>query len=492
MRRRREYFRIRQFRRRYDRESGRFIVNVAYETAAPRPSERVVAVAEGFGLGLDKWEKFVVYDNVELKLGPRDVVYITGDSGSGKSVLLRALLQDLGDEAVDMNAVPVDSARPLIEMIGKTVEEGIELLSRVGLNDAFLFLRTYNELSDGQRYRYRVAKLIESGKQWWVMDEFCATLDRDTAKVVAFNVQKLARALGKAVVVATTHTDLFEDLKPSVHVHKRFGKEICVVYYTNEPAAECSLIREMHGQEGTMQDWKMLAGFHYRSHRIGAFRKIFGLKRGEELCGVIVYCYPPPCAYGRRMVLPKMSMKELNEKLSIISRVVVHPKYRTIGLGSKLVRETLPLAGTECVELSAVMAKYNPFAERAGMKKICEQQPSKEVLRLAKVLEQLGFNIQLLGSEIYIREKLSGLNTESLEEVKNAFIRYAHPRFLKTFISHVPFGKKEQYRKSVRAATLQQLAGLIKICGFLLQTKVYLFWKCPNPGAKQSRHPYFR
>lgn len=288
MRRRREYFRIRQFARRYDRESGKFVVNVAYETAPPRPSERVVAVAEGFGLGLDKWEKFVVYDNVELKLSPRDIMYITGDSGSGKSVLLRSLLEDLGDEAVDMNSLQVDSDRPLIEMVGKTVEEGLELLSRVGLNDAFLFLRSYNQLSDGQRYRYRVAKLVESGRQWWMMDEFCATLDRDTAKIVAFNVQKLARSLGKAVVVATTHTDLFEDLKPSVHVHKRFGKEISVKYYSNEPAAECSLAREMQVVEGTIKDWKELAGFHYRSHKVGVVRKVFCLKRGDELCGVIV------------------------------------------------------------------------------------------------------------------------------------------------------------------------------------------------------------
>ncbi len=51
---------------------------------------------------------------------------------------------------------------------------------------------------------------------------------------------------------------------------------------------------------------------------------------------MIVYGYPPPAACGRRMVLPKISMNELNEKLSIISRVVVHPKYRTMGLGVKL------------------------------------------------------------------------------------------------------------------------------------------------------------
>ena len=47
---------------------------------------------------------------------------------------------------------------------------------------------------------------------------------------MAFNVQKLARQFGKAVLVATTHMDLIEDLHPSVHVHKRFGKEIKLNY----------------------------------------------------------------------------------------------------------------------------------------------------------------------------------------------------------------------------------------------------------------------
>jgi ABC-type ATPase with predicted acetyltransferase domain len=51
-------------------------------------------------------------------------------------------------------------------VLGATVEQCLELLSKVGLNDAFLFLRTYSQLSDGQKYRYRIAKLIESGKQW--------------------------------------------------------------------------------------------------------------------------------------------------------------------------------------------------------------------------------------------------------------------------------------------------------------------------------------
>ncbi|NIR86396.1 hypothetical protein GWO13_02040 [Candidatus Bathyarchaeota archaeon] len=101
------------------------------------------------------------------------------------------------------------------------------MLSRIGLNDAFLFVRRYSQLSDGQKYRFRIAKMIESGRRYWVMDEFCATLDRDTAKIVAFNVQKLARRLGKAVIAATTHTDLFQDLAPSVHIQEIRQRNQC-------------------------------------------------------------------------------------------------------------------------------------------------------------------------------------------------------------------------------------------------------------------------
>jgi energy-coupling factor transporter ATP-binding protein EcfA2 len=357
------------------------------------------------------------------------------------------------------------------------MEEALELLSKVGLNDAFLFLRSYAQLSDGQKYRYKIAKMIESQAQFWIMDEFAATLDRDTAKIVAYNLQKHARQQGKAVLAATTHKDLLEDLNPSVHIHKRFGKEITVNYYSNTPAKECSLIKEMRITEGKTEDWRKLAGFHYRSHKIAAPRKIFCLKRGEELCGVIVYNYPPPTCFGRRLVLPKMSMTELNEKLSIITRVVVHPKYRTIGLGTKLVKETLPLAGTEYVEMPAVMAKYNPFAEKAGMQKIAQQPPPKEALKVVETLHQFRFNTQLLCSEKYVLNRLQTLSCGEVAKVREAFIRNSHARFMKYFFPHQLFGKREAYTKEIRKASLERLAHLIKVCSFLLQTKVYLSWR---------------
>jgi len=117
-------------------------------------------------------------------------------------------------------------------------------------------------------------------------------------------------------------------------------------------------------------------------------RRIFRLIRGDETCGVIIYSYPPPTCLGRRLVIPKMNIKELNERLSTISRVIIHPKYRSIRLGQKIVRETLPLVGTPYVEMVAVMAKYNPFAEKAGMIKVTERKPPKEATRIIEKLRR--------------------------------------------------------------------------------------------------------
>ncbi|MGF3573723.1 MAG: hypothetical protein ACQXXG_09950, partial [Candidatus Bathyarchaeia archaeon] len=163
-----------------------------------------------------------------------------------------------------------------------------------------------------------------------------------------------------------------------------------------------------------------------------------------------------------------------------------HPKYRTIGLGAKLVKETLHLAGTEYVEMPAVMAKYNPFAEKAGMQKIAQQPPPREAVKIAETLHQLGFNTQLLSSEKYVLSKLQTLNDKKVAKIREAFIRNSHARFMKYFLPHQLFGKREVYTNEISKASLERLAHLIKVCGFLLQTKVYLFWNKEKGKAPMS------
>lgn len=206
----------------------KFILNKSFDSRVER-SDRVLLVAESFGIGLEAKE-FHVLKDVELDVKSGDVVYITGQSGSGKSQLLRCLQEEMkksGLKVADIDSVVLED-KPLVEQVGKDLNDALGILSRAGLNDAYLVIRKPSELSDGQRYRFKMAKLFTQDADVWVADEWAAVLDRVTAKTLSFNAQKWARQSGKILIVATTHDDLIEELAPSITVVKRFNDRIQV------------------------------------------------------------------------------------------------------------------------------------------------------------------------------------------------------------------------------------------------------------------------
>jgi len=208
-----------------------YLINVAFQTRVTKTT-RTLEIAESFGLGLDEKE-WSLYDNLELEIRSGDVVYITGQSGSGKSVVLRELQRLMKEEDQDVASIEdfaFDDSKNVIDHLGKTTSEALGLLSMAGLNDAYLFVRKPSEMSDGQRYRLKIAKLIETGAKVWVADEFGAVLDRVTAQVVASNLQRAARKAGATVMVATTHEDLKNALRPDVQITKHYKERVKVDY----------------------------------------------------------------------------------------------------------------------------------------------------------------------------------------------------------------------------------------------------------------------
>jgi GNAT superfamily N-acetyltransferase len=190
---------------------------------------------------------------------------------------------------------------------------------------------------------------------------------------------------------------------------------------------ESTLVAGVRVEAGALEDWYALAGFHYRSHLIGGVAKIFVLRYYEdhasasrsmapgdnsraetssaptnnssnrELIGVIAYSYPAVALAARNRALAPLvarlpargRARFWNAHLRTISRVVLDPNWRGLGLAARLVRETLPQAGTPYVEALAAMARVHPFFAQAGMTEYDSPSPPQSE-RLREALAAAG------------------------------------------------------------------------------------------------------
>ncbi len=200
-------------------------------------------VMDTFGIQFDQGEH-VIADDLALDVRSHDIVLFTGPSGSGKSSLLRAVKGELlaqEHQLIDIDQLILPE-RPLVDALPLPMQEAMNLLSACGLSEAQLLLRTPQELSDGQRYRFRLALALaalqkaRSASQspvspaWLVADEFTATLDRTLAQVLSYNLSRLVRQRQVGLLLATTHEDIVSDLSTDVWVRPNLDGQIGVEY----------------------------------------------------------------------------------------------------------------------------------------------------------------------------------------------------------------------------------------------------------------------
>lgn len=182
-------------------------------------STRSSLVMDHFGIDFEQGENVIARD-FPLPLQSGQIVLFSGESGSGKSSLLRAAANQLharGDFVLNLDELSWEE-RTLLDLLPLELEDTLQLLSGCGLGEARLMLRTPAELSDGQRYRFRLALALARKPAWVLADEFTATLDRRLARVLAGNIRRLASRHGTGFLLATTHDDIVEDLAPDLHV----------------------------------------------------------------------------------------------------------------------------------------------------------------------------------------------------------------------------------------------------------------------------------
>jgi len=194
-------------------------------------SEKAVRLCRMFGLTVDRLADRITTHQCRLEFEPGDIVYIMGPSGAGKSVLLRELEQAVpAGESVNLAQIPLPCDRSVIDCFDGEVVTAMRLLGTVGLSEVFCLLNRPCDLSDGQKYRFRLARALAAGKPFVFADEFSSELDRVTATSLAFNIHKFAKRTGTTFVLASSHEDILIDLAPDVLVVKDFSGPAEVIY----------------------------------------------------------------------------------------------------------------------------------------------------------------------------------------------------------------------------------------------------------------------
>lgn len=181
---------------------------------------------------------------------------------------------------------------------------------------------------------------------------------------------------------------------------------------------------------------RLLSKYHYRSWTNQPFVKAWKIaeycRRGYDPIGIITYAMPVLNCSGRRLATggffngedKQTRLTRLNNHVRRIGRVVIDPRYRGLGLASRLVAETMPMLGVSMVETTAVMGQISGFFERAGMRRF-DLSPRPEAEKLARVLEDAGIDQVLWIDAEAVQEKI-----DSLSKSKRVYVEKCISRFM--------------------------------------------------------------
>lgn len=260
-------------------------------------------------------EKVVKEFDVNIPIEETDwnIGVIVGASGSGKTTIAKNCFKDFrlfdgfdwqGDSLLD------DFQSNL------SAKEITEVLSKVGFASPPDWLKPFSVLSNGQKMRAELARLILESEQPFIYDEFTSVVDRQVAQIGSSAIQKCIRKESKQFVAVSCHYDVLDWLEPDW------------VFDVNEMAFTRGSHRRpeinVTIRKARREEWREFMAFHYLSHDHSSaahcyIAEIEGVK--AAWCSVIHFPHP----------------KVKNMKR--IHRIVVKPDFQGIGLGNRFMTE---------------------------------------------------------------------------------------------------------------------------------------------------------
>ena len=214
-------------------------------------------------------------------------------------------------------------------------------------------------------------------------------------------------------------------------------------------------------EAGNAADYHALAEHHYRAQRPATMTRVLrmvhpmatassrflGQQPQQKIVAVLVESLPALQCVLRDQALcnrygglknPRSRGMLLNDEMRCISRVVVHPQYRGLGLAVKLVKAALASATTIYTESIAAMGHVHPFFERAGMK--AYQRPAHaHDQRLAQALTTSHISLIELSAMQIILKKIS-----QMPEIQRQWFECEVQRWYRTTL-----GRSNRYRANL-------------------------------------------
>ena len=228
---------------------------------------------------------------------------IVGSSGSGKTTILNNCF---GKEQI----IEWDNRKSIASHFD-SVQEASGRFGAVGLNSIPSWLKPYNVLSNGEKFRADLARKLENRA---VIDEFTSVVNREVAISCSMSIEKYIRWNSlQNITFCSCHDDIIPYLKPD-WVYNTDSHEFYNGRYLCRPKIEI----EVHSC--SRKAWDMFKKYHYLS---GDLNK-------ASTCYLATY-KDIPIAFAALLALPSKGLLHAWKE----HRIVVHPDYQGMGIGNK-------------------------------------------------------------------------------------------------------------------------------------------------------------
>jgi len=263
--------------------------------------------------------------SIDAKLPVEDkdwkIGVIVGPSGSGKTSIGRQIWEDVkiynGDEGWSTDKPIVDDISPNGDFDSVT-----NALSAVGLGDVPAWLRPYHALSNGEKFRAGLARVIAEGRDRVIIDEFTSVVDRQIAKIGASAFSKSWKRVGGQAILLSCHYDILDWLEPDWVFDTR-TKELERGCLRRRPKFDLEIFKT----NGNF--WRFFEPHHYlKLPRMVAAQYYVGVVDGELVAHI---AFSP--------------FLEINGMRGC--RMVTMPEWQGAGIGTRFLNETSRLQFTD-------------------------------------------------------------------------------------------------------------------------------------------------